>query len=245
MRGLKLLALNRSFPLRLLLALPLVVIFVGCEDTINLAPQGVEGIQVTGSGSVSGKPDVALLSLGISTERASVTEAREEAAAAMQRVIDSLKANGVAEKDIQTQQFSIYPQYDYTNNKQALRGYRVTNMVSIKVRALDKVGVVIDDVAAAGGDLTQVQSISFTIDEPKELQAQARVEAMKDAKAKAQTLADEGGVKLGKPVSISESIGFSTPSPFLKGGAEAASVTPIAPGELEVTVTVAVIYAIE
>ena len=233
---------NRSF-YPLLLVLSLMIIFVACEETVNLAPQGVEGIQVTGIGSIFGRPDMALLSLGISTERASVNEAREEAAAAMQQIIDSLKANGVDEKDIQTQQFSIQPQFDFIEGKQRLRGYRVTNIVSIKVRNLDRVGKVIDDVAAAGGDITQVQSIQFTIDDPKELQSQARVKAMKDARTKAQTLAEEGGVKLGKPVSISESIGSSSPI-FFKSDREL-SATPIEPGELEVTVTVSVIYNIK
>ena len=231
----------RSFCL--LLILLLMVTFFACEEKIFLTQQGVEGIQVTGSGSVSGKPDVALLNLGVSTERASVTEAREEAAVAMQKVIDSLKANGIAENDIQTQQFSIQPQFDFIDGKQLLRGYRVTNMVAIKVRNLDKVGEAIDGAAAAGGDIIQVQSIRFTIDDPTELQAQARIKAMQDAQAKAQTLAQEGGVMLGKPVSISESIGFSTPISF--GKAEEFSTTPIEAGELEVAVTVTVIYSIK
>jgi len=233
--------MRRSFCL--LLILLLVVTFFACEETIFLTQQGVEGIQVTGSGSVSGKPDVALLNLGVSTERASVTEAREEAAVAMQKVIDSLRANGVAENDIQTQHFSIQPQFDFIDGKQLLRGYRVTNMVSIKVRDLNKIGEAIDGAAAAGGDIIQVQSIRFTIDDPTELQAQARMKAMQDAQAKAQTLAQEGGVRLGKPVSISEVIGFSSPVSF--GKAEEFSTTPIEAGELEVAVTVTVIYSIK
>jgi uncharacterized protein YggE len=116
-------------------------------------------------------------------------------------------------------------------------------MVAIKVRNLDKVGEAIDGAAAAGGDIIQVQSIRFTIDDPTELQAQARIKAMQDAQAKAQTLAQEGGVRLGKPVSISEVIGFSTPISF--GKSEGSSTTPIEAGELEVAVTVTVIYSIK
>ena len=109
---------------------------------------------------------------------------------------------------------------------------------------MDRVGKVIDDAAGAGGDLIQVQSIRFTIDDPKPLQAQARVAAMEEAQAKAKSLAEKSGVKLGKPVSISESVGFPPPIIFERGLADQAS-TPIEAGELEVTATVMVIYAIE
>lgn len=231
-----------------LLILPLIMLFIGCEgDNITVTPSGtVEGIQVTGSGSAFGEPDIAVLSLGVSTERNSVKEARAEAADAMQKVLDSIKNNGVAEEDIQTQQFSIQPQYDYINGERVLRGYRVTNMVSAKIRNLEQVGEIIDGAAEAGKDIVQVHSIRFTIDDPKELQAQARVEAMKDAEAKAETLATESGVKLGKPVSISESVGAYEPKYRLDEAATAEGAsTPIETGELEIEVTVMVVYEIE
>jgi len=211
--------MSKFFGILLLLSLPLVVTIVACDsDTITVEPpmQIVQGIQVTGNGSAFGNPDVAILNLGISAEKPEVREAREEAATAMQKVLDSLKDNGVAEKDIQTQHFSIQPQYDYIDNRQVLRGYLVTNIVSTKVRDIETIGEVIDDAVDAGGDLIRVQSIIFTIDDPKELQNLARVEAMKDANAKAQTLAEQGGVKVGKPISISETLGVSTRSPFDK-----------------------------
>jgi len=236
----------RFLGLLLLLSLPLVVTIVACDgDTITVESpmQIVKGIQVTGSGSAFGKPDVAILSLGISAEKVEVQEAREEAAAAMQKVIDSLKDNGVVEKDIQTQHFSIQPRYDYIDNQQVLRGYLVTNTVSTKVRNIETVGKVIDDAVDAGRDLIRVQSIVFTIDNPKELQNQARVEAMKDAYAKAEALAEQGDVELGKPISISESMGYPIPSSFDKE--RLTSTTPIEPGQLEITVTVTVIYDIE
>ncbi|MFQ6039277.1 MAG: SIMPL domain-containing protein [Candidatus Poribacteria bacterium] len=235
----------------MLLSLPLMIVIIGCGgDTINVASpqQVVEGIQVTGSGSAFGKPDLVLLNMGVSVEKASVKEALEEAAATMQRVLDSLKGNGVAEEDIQTQRFTIQPQYDYIDRKQVLRGYLVTNMVSAKVRDIDAVGEIIDDAADAGGDLLRVQSVIFTIDDPKELQSKARIEAMKDAKAKAEILAREGEVRLGKPISISDTIHYVRPDFYdsermpAKGGEIS---TPVEPGLLEVTVTVSVVYSIE
>lgn len=204
-------------------------------------------IQVTGSGSTLGKPDIVVLTLSVSVEKASVKEAREEAANAMNQVLDSLKGNGVAEGDIQTQQFSIQQQFDFTNGRREFRGYRVTNAVSAKSRDLDRIGQVIDDAAAAGGDLVQIQSIQFGIEDAKELQAQARVEAMRDALAKAQVLAAEGGVTLGKPISISESSALPLPTfPIARGLVEdVLATTPIETGQLQVNVIVNVVYEIE
>ncbi len=236
-------AMSRFLGILLMFCMPLVLIIVACGgDTITDA---VQGIQVTGSGSAFGKPDVAILNLGISVEKDSVREAREEAAGAMQNVIDSLKDNGVAEEDIKTQHFSIQPRYDYVEGRQILRGYQVTNLVSAKVRDMETVGEVIDDAADAGGDLVRVQSITFTIDDPKELQEEARVEAMKDAHAKAQTLAELGDVELGDPISISEGSGVSYPKYASFDEERSLGATPIEPGQLEITVTVAVIYEIE
>jgi hypothetical protein len=203
-------------------------------------------IQVTGTGVATGEPDVAILSLGVSVERDSVQAAREEAAAAMQQVIDSLRANGVADPDIQTQQFSIQQQFDYFNGRQEFRGYLVTNILSAKIRDMERIGQAIDDAAEAGGDLIQIHSIQFTIDDATELRMQARIAAMQDALGKAQTLAAEGGVTLGKPVSIAETSSFYQPTPFDRGVFEDAKViTPIETGQLQVRVTVSVVYAIE
>jgi hypothetical protein len=120
-------------------------------------------------------------------------------------------------------------------------------MVQVKVRDLDSVGEVIDDVAEAAGDVVRVQNLRFTIEEPEELQAQAREQAVADARAKAESLADLTGVKLGEPLSINESVG-PRPIPFFEAvpmGRGAAEVTPIEPGELEVSVTVDILFAID
>ena len=206
-------------------------------------------VRVTGTGIVAGTPDVVVLSIGVSVERDSVKQARTEAAEAMAGVIESLKGNGLLDPDIQTQHFSIYQQFDYIKGQREFRGYNVTNTVSAKIRDLDTVGNVIDDAAEAGGDLVEINSIQFTIDDTTKLKMQARVAAMQDAQAKAQTLATEGGVTLGKPISISESGDFYAPQPTYLDFAfaeDAATVnTPIQSGQLQIRVTVNVIYEIE
>ena len=206
-------------------------------------------VRVTGTGMVTGTPDVVVLSIGVSVERDSVKQARTEAAEAMTGVIDSLKGNGLLDEDIQTQHFSIHQRYDYIKGRREFRGYNVTNAVSAKIRDLDTVGNVIDDAAEAGGDLVQINSIQFSIDDNTKLKMQARVAAMQAAQAKAQTLATEGGVTLGKPISISESGDFYVPGPinleFAFADDAAAVDTPIQSGQLQITVTVNVIYEIE
>jgi hypothetical protein len=225
----------------------------GCEPQIIgplLQSQESGKIHVTGSGSVVGEPDIATLNLGVSVEKKTVAEAREAAAVAMTAVINTLKANDIAENDIQTERFSIYPQYDYTDNGRVLRGYSVNNTVSAKVRKLEELSDIIDDAAEAGGDIVVVNSIQFMIEDATALQTQARSLAVKNAKAKAQTLADASGVALGKPVAITETISGGSPLiAFAKAEEFAAdsarSSTPIEAGELTVVVTVTVVYEIE
>ena len=245
MKRLKLLSLGVSTLFAIALA--------GCEPQIIgplLQAQESGKIQVTGSGSVVGEPDIATLRLGVSIEKETVAEAREAGATAMTEVIASLKANGIADNDIQTERFSIHPEYDYTENKRVLRGYRVNNTVSAKVRELENLSEVIDAAAEAGGDIIVVNSIQFMIEDTTPMQAQARGLAVKNAEAKAQTLADASGVKLGKPVAITETIsGGSPPIAFARSEEFAAdsarSSTPIEAGELTIVVNVTVVYGIE
>ncbi len=205
------------------------------------------GITVSGEGKVTGTPDLAVITLGVSTTQPTVAEARDQAATTMQALIDAVKTNGVAEKDIQTTQLSIYPQYDYSmGGTGKLIGYQITNTIAVKVRDINKTSDVLDAAVAAGGDMTQVQNISFTIDDPTTLKDQAREEAVNDAKARAQRLADTAGVKLGDPISISET--SATPYVYNDRAVMAPATgpgTPIEAGELDVDLTVQVVFAIE
>ena len=232
----------------------LAIILTGCEPQIIsplLASPESRSIHVTGSGSVTGEPDIATLYLGVSVEKESVEEAREEAASAMTAVIESLKANDIAENDIQTENFSIYPQYDYTEEGRVLRGYSVNNTVSAAVRDLESLSDIIDDAIGAGGNIVVVNAIQFMIEDPTPLQAQARALAVKDAKMKAQTLAEASGVSLGKPITITETTHTAGPPVAYAESAEfaaddgARSATPIQAGELTVTINITIVYEIE
>ena len=163
----------------------------------------------------------------------------------MDRVINALTDNGVDDKDIQTQYFSIdrVTRWDREGEEEIVVGYRVTNTVTAKIREIDKAGSIIDAVAAAGGDFTRINSIGFSVDDPSAYYDEARQEAMADARAKAEQLAELAEVELGKPTYISEGIISPVYQRSMYEGA-APPTTPISPGEMELTLSVQVVYAI-
>ncbi|MBI4266997.1 MAG: SIMPL domain-containing protein [Chloroflexi bacterium] len=221
----------------------------GSTFGINLGSQQ-EGLWVNGKGEVMAVPDIANVNLGIQAQAATVAEAQSQAVKAMTDVMAVLIGNGVAAKDIQTQTFNIQQLTRYDQNKQqnVVIGYQVTNTVNAKIRALDRVGAIIDAVAKAGGDLTRINGISFTVDDPTPYQNDARQKAMADAKAKADQMAGLAGVRLGKPKYITESSylpPIPVPMPIMRAEAAApAAPTPISPGETRVTVNVQIVYPI-
>jgi len=230
----------------------------GCEQgstasgevsNINLSNQQ-NGIWVTGQGEVSAVPDIAVISLGIESEDDSVATARDRAAAAMNDVMDTLSSNGIADKDIQTQYFNIQQvrTWDRETEREVVTGYRVTNTVTVTVRDMEKVGTIIDAVTDAGGDLTRINGINFSIDDPEEYYDEARKEAMADARKKAEELAKLANVGLGAATYISENLYYApvTRSGIAMGYDEAASYsTSISPGELDISLTIQVAYTIK
>ncbi len=203
-------------------------------------------ISVSGTGRVLVKPDVADISLGVRVERGKAKESEIAAAELMGKIIDALKAAGVAEADIQTANLSLQPTYDYSSSKSTITGYATDNVVSITVRDLTKVGETVDAAVDAGA--TQVNGVSFRVDDQSKVEAQARAAAMKDAKSKADALASAAGVNITGIASISEvSSPFPTPYPdVMSAGAPAAdrAVTPVEPGKVTLEVTVTVMYRI-
>jgi len=220
---------------------------LGEIEGLNISNQQ-EGIWVSGRGVVTVTPDIATLRLGIEVQTASVATAQSQAVEAMDEVMAALIDNGIAKKDIQTQYFSIRPvtKWDKDKEEEIVVGYRVTNKVNAKIREIDKAGTVIDAVAAAGGDFTRIDSIDFSVDDPSAYYEEAREKAMADAKAKAEQLAELADAKLGKATYISES--SQVPPPIYRQDvyeeAVPAATTPISPGEMEISLTVQVAYAL-
>ena len=231
--------------------LVLAIVFLsGCAQPVTLGgilQSQQEGIWVTSTGKVTVVPDIANISLGIEAQEESVATAQAKAVGVMNQVMDALTAGGVAKKDIQTQRFSIWQvtRWDDEKRQEIVIGYRVSNIVMAKIRDIEKAGTIIDAVAEAGGDLTRINSIYFSIDDPLIYYEKAREKAMEQAETTAKQLANLGGVALGKPTYISEST--VTPPPVIRAATEAAPApmpAPISPGEMEISLNVQVIYAI-
>lgn len=203
-------------------------------------------ISVSGAGTVTTSPDVADLNVGVVIQRPKVKDARTAAATAMTGVIKALRAAGVAEKDIKTTTLSLQPVYDYSKNGAAptITGYELRNGVVATIRDLDNLSDAVDGALAGGG--TTLDGISFRVDDPAVPEAQARDQAMKAARAKADALAKAAGVTIIGVASISEeSSPTPWPVPIMAGAArDEAVATPIMAGSSDVTVTVSVVYLI-
>ncbi len=208
-----------------------------------------EGIWVTGRGEIPAPPDIAELRLGVEAQEETVSQAQTGASDAMDRVMSALTGNGVLAEDIQTQYFNIrqVTRWDRDSEEEVVIGYRVTNTLTAKVRDIDAVGAIVEAVVEAGGDFIRIEDIDFSVDDPSEYYQEASQEAMADAKSKAEQLAELGEVRLGKPTFISEG-SISVPrAPVVVEMAVKSSEgsgTPISPGEVEITLTVQVVYAI-
>lgn len=208
----------------------------------------VRSISVNGTGRVKAEPDVADINLGVTKQGEDAQTALGETADVMDAVIKALLEAGIAEADIQTTNLSLYPIYDYDENPPEIEGWEASNQVNVTVRDIESVGGVVDAATAAGA--TNVNGITFRVENPTEAEATARSAAVADAKAKADQLAADAGVNIIGIISISES-GGQQPQPIYMDRAEMAfdasagmTMTPVLPGEVELSVTVFIQYEI-
>ena len=204
-------------------------------------------ISVSGVGEVSVAPDVADVVVGVVVQKPTVAEAQSAQATAMSAVVAAVKSNHVDDKDIVTINLSLSPVYDYSagGSVPRLLGYQYANTVRITVRNIKSVAAVVDDAVAAGS--TTVSGISFRLDDPKTVQAQARQLAMADARGKADALTSAAGVSIKGVASISETTIQTNPtySGAAADAAKEASVsTPIQTGTTDIVVQVTVSYLI-
>jgi uncharacterized protein YggE len=202
---------------------------------------------VNGTGEATAIPDTAQLSLGVSKTGASVAEVQTQVNTIINKITEDLKQLGVAEKDIKTTNYSVNPNYDYTNGSQRVNGYVVNADIQVKIKPLDKANQAIDIATKDGA--TDVGGIQFVLEDAKqkELEEQARKEAIDAAKAKATSLSKISGIKLGKIIDIQvDEAGGAQPRPYAMktAGLESAedSATELSPGENKVTSNVTISY---
>ena len=245
---------HRRWPLALLALTALAGLgLAACSDNATngvLSVDGTRQISVSGHGEASADPDTVILSLGVSVLRDTVTEAIADAAELMTDVIQVLRDQGVGNNDIQTTNFAVFPEFDFSrDNERELRGFRISNQVSASLRDVDAAGALIDAAAQAGGDDVTINGISFIIDDSEALVDKARELAVANARRKAEQIAGLADVGLGDVISISESSGGGlTPQIFARTTLDSAvefAPTPVTPGQSSVSISVSIVYELE
>lgn len=209
----------------------------------------VRTLSVNGTGKAYLTPDIAYIYIGVQTENADAAEAVAENNTKAQKIVDAIKAFRIDAKDIQTTNFSIFPQQQYDPNGK-LTGviYMVNNTVYVTLRDIEMVGDVIDAAVTSGANT--INSIQFDVEDKADALSEARKSAVADARKQAEELATAAGVSLGAVQSMS-SYTSGTPVPMYegKGGggvfADQAAAAPISAGQLIVQVDVSIVFAIE
>lgn len=201
-------------------------------------------ISVTGSGKAYLKPDMATINIGVHTENENVAQALSDNTKAAQSVADALASFGVDPKDIQTTNFSVYPNQQYGPMGEMMGvKYMVDNTVLITVRELDKLGDILSTVVSKGAN--NIYGITFDVADRSAALAEARNAAVTDARKQADALAAAAGVKVGQVMNLSVS-NYSQPVPMYSGygmgGGMDMAAPPISGGQLVVSVDAYVTY---
>ncbi|GAA5343550.1 MAG: SIMPL domain-containing protein [Anaerolineaceae bacterium] len=220
----------------------------GLMEAQGVSPTSERYIRVSGSGEVAVVPDIAYINIGVHSEAEDVSSALEANNTQATKLTEALKAEGIEAKDIQTTNFNVYPQTRYDNMGQPVgTSYVVDNTVYITVRDLTKLGKLLDSAISAGAN--NIYGISFDIADKETVLAQARELAIKDAEAKAKSVATVAGVTLGQILSIDVSTPTYTQPYYgygMGGGAEGLKTSvPVSAGQIVVTYTATLNYAIE
>jgi uncharacterized protein YggE len=208
-------------------------------------------ISVTGLGEATISPDMATLSFAVVKQADNAADAMTENSKALAAVMTALKDSGIADRDLQTTNFSVQPFYRQFEPKDGvypspeITGYQVSNGVTVRIRDLKKLGEIIDTSVKLG--INQGGDVSFGNDDSTKVVEDARKDAVKNAIAKATTLAESAGVKLGRVIEISENQPRSNPQPiaYAAMAKERSDSAPIAAGENSYSVTVNVTFAID
>lgn len=244
------------------ITLIMLVVFLGVLTVSKVKDLGAvvpaaNAITVTGMGEASAVPNIATFSFSVSADAAQVADAQGAVEKKIGPIIAKLKGMGIADADIQTSGYNVYPKYTYQPQvctqqypnicppgRQVQDGYTASESVTVKVRQTDQAGAAL---AAVGGlGATNISGLSFTTEEPQKIADQARAKAITDAKSRAQALAKELGVHVVRVVSYSDSnSGQPVPIAYMAAGSsDKASIPTIQPGENKVTITVQVTYEI-
>lgn len=195
---------------------------------------------VTGEGKATAVPDIAQINLGITANAATVSQAQSQANSVINKISSDLKKLGVGDKDIRTTSYNLRREYD-----KSIGGYVVDINLLVKLRQFDKLDQAIDVATKDGAN--QVGGLSFTLDDAtrEKVENDARSQAIAAAKRKAEQIAKESGITLGRIINVSENNNFGIrPIPMMAKAIDSAESVPtqIEPGQSEISVTVALSY---
>lgn len=211
----------------------------------SVTTQKSDTFQVSGEGISTIKPDIAVVSAGITAQAPTIKGAQDQINSVINKVSSSVKNLGIDSKDIQTTNYNIHPTYDYSGSIQRITGYQASTNLKIKVRDIDKVNSVLDTATTNGAN--QIGGVSFDVDDKTKAENEARAKAVEEAKKKAQQAASIAGFNLGKIINYSENFNGSPIIPLGRGAMELSSkdtTTQIEPGSSEIKVTVTLSYEI-
>jgi len=202
-------------------------------------------ITVQGAAEADAVPDLATVTAGVDTRAETAAAALADNSETMTAIFAAIDAAGIERRDVQTSQLTLTPVYEpYRDDAEAppaVVAYEASNLVTVRVRAVDALGAVIDAVAQAGAN--RLQGVSFEVADPKPHLDAARKQAVADARARAELYARAAGVALGPVVSIRETV--EVPGPIMMRAEAAGDAPPIAAGTVTLAAQVEVVYAIE
>lgn len=222
----------RALTLAALLALPAAV-----------ASAESPRLTVTGEGIVAARPDMATISLGVTTEGATAAAAMAGNSEELGRVLARLREAGIEDRDLQTSGLSLNPNWTQPRDggTPQIRGYVASNLLTVRVRTLDRLGEILDRAVSDGANT--LHGVSFGLTEPQPALDEARKRAVARAQATARLLTDAAGVTLGPVLSISEGNGYEPPRPmYREAAALAAAPVPVAEGEVETSARVTMVF---
>ncbi|GAC1471277.1 MAG: SIMPL domain-containing protein [Candidatus Dormibacteraceae bacterium] len=226
------------------LVFAVVVVAAGRPPVLISAPAASSsfqsGVITSGDATVSKKPDIAFLSVGVESQQSTASAAQTDLASKAAKLIAKAKALGIADKDVNTSGYWVGPYY--ATGGQTIAGYRASEQLQLKWHSVDTVGKALDSLVQEGGG-THV-SVSFALADPKAARAEARTLAIADAHSRAQAMAAAAGVRLGPVVRVSDVTFSGYPSMSFAPKSAAADSSQLPVGELNLTVTVEVAYAI-
>jgi uncharacterized protein len=208
-------------------------------------PRGLTpGLTLTGVGEVRARPDLAVVRVGVVSQAATARAALDDNNQAMGAVMAALQDQGIAERDMQTSQFTVQPRYRHDQTGEApprIDGYEVSNQLTVTVRDLDRLGPVLDQAVSVGSN--RILGVEFDLADPEPRRDEARRLAVEDALRKARVYAEAADVELGPIRAMTEQARFDPPQPYQRMEMAQGQV-PIAEGEQVVAVEVTISWDI-